>query len=531
MIFKSPFPALDVPEVSLGEFVLGAAHRRGDRPALIDGVTGRRIGYAELINLVDRVAFNLAERGFQKGDVFSIYSPNLPEYPIAFHAVARLGGINTTSNPVYTSEELSYQLKESRARFLLTVPALLDRARAAAADTRVEEIFVVGEAQGATPFAALLETGGRPPDVLINPREDVVALPFSSGTTGLPKGVMLTHYNLVANMCQLDGCGHSTADDTLIATLPLFHIYGMVVIMNLGLAKGASIVTLSRFDLEEMLRIMQDYRVTFAHLVPPLVLAMARHPAVAKYDLSSLRGIFSGAAPLSEDLTRECCERLKCTLRQGYGMTETSPATHATPETGAGVKYGSVGVCVPNTECRIVDIETGDEKGINETGEIHVRGPQVMKGYLNRADETARTIDSEGWLRTGDIGYADEDGCFFIVDRLKELIKYKGLQIAPAELEALLLTHPGVADAAVIPSKDVEAGEVPKAFIVPKTAGLSASEIMEFVGQRVAPFKKIRRVEFIEAIPKTASGKILRRALLDRDRNKTQVEIPGEMRR
>jgi acyl-CoA synthetase (AMP-forming)/AMP-acid ligase II len=256
-----------------------------------------------------------------------------------------------------------------------------------------------------------------------------------------------------------------------------------------------------------------------AHVVPPIMLALARHPAVGRYDLSSLHTIFSAAAPLGAELERAVAARLGCHVKQGYGMTEASPGTHMAPHDPARGKPGSVGMPVPNTDCKLVDVETGAELGANEDGEICVRGPQVMKGYLNRPDSTAETIDSEGWLHTGDIGYADSDGHFFIVDRKKELIKYKGFQVAPAELEALLVTHAAVADAAVIPSPDEEAGEVPKAFVVLKSDhAATADGLIAFVASHVSPYKKIRLVEFVDQIPKSPSGKILRRVLVARER-------------
>jgi acyl-CoA synthetase (AMP-forming)/AMP-acid ligase II len=330
---------------------------------------------------------------------------------------------------------------------------------------------------------------------------------------------MLTHRNLVSNMCQLEVFETVSQEDTLLCVLPMFHIYGMVVIMNLGLRAGATIITMPRFELEQFLQLAQRYGVTLAHLVPPVVLALTKSPVVEQYDLSKLKTVFSGAAPLGEDLTRACQERLSCRVIQGYGMTETSPCTHLTPLNMVEQKPGSVGVCVPNTECKLVCPDTGAAQGFKGRGEIWIRGPQVMKGYLNRPEATAQTVDEEGWLHTGDIAYADEDGHFYIVDRLKELIKYKGFQVAPAELEAVLVTHPCVADAAVIPSPDEEAGEVPKAFVVLR-AEAEAEEIMEFVAARVAPHKKIRHVEFVEQIPKSPSGKILRRILKERERER-----------
>jgi len=524
MIFRSPYPALELPNVPLTPFVLAGARARGDKPALIDAVSGRVITYRQLFDSVQAVAAGLAARGFRKGDVFAIYSPNIPEYAVAFHAVSLGGGIVTTLNPLYTVEEAGHQLKDANAKYLLTVPALLDKATEAAAHAHIEEIFVFGDAEGATPFAALYaEDGQEVPQIEINPREDVVVLPYSSGTTGLPKGVMLTHENLIANTLQVHACDLVSERDTLVCVLPLFHIYGMVVIMNVGLFEGAKIVVMPRFDLESFLKILQDYGVTLAHVVPPIMLALAQHPSVDNYDLSKLKTLFSGAAPLSEKIARACSERLDCVIRQGYGMTETSPAIHLTPPAASDpANYGSIGQCIPNTECKIVNVETDEPVGYGEEGEICMRGPQMMKGYLNRPEATAATIDANGWLHTGDIGYCNEEGHFFIVDRLKELIKYKGMQVAPAELEALLLTHPQVADAAVIPVPDEEAGELPKAFVVRKEGAdaLTPEELMAFVAKQVAPYKKLRQLEFIEQIPKSASGKILRRLLVERERVK-----------
>jgi acyl-CoA synthetase (AMP-forming)/AMP-acid ligase II len=519
MIFRSPYKEVTIPEVSLVEFILHRAEELGEKPALIDGLTNRVMTYGELSSMVKRAAAGLAERGFQKGDVLALFSPNLPEYAVAFYAAVKLGGIITTINPICTAAEVSKQLKDARAKFLLTVPQLIERVAAVALESNIREVFVFGEVEGATPFASLLESRGLVPAVTINPREDIAALPYSSGTTGTAKGVMLTHYNLVANLCQMDVAESVHEQDVLIGILPFFHIYGMNVVLNFGIHKGTTIVTLPRFELEQFLETLQRYNVTRAHLVPPIILALAKHAVVDRYDLSKLELIMSGAAPLGADLSAACCKRLGCVIKQGYGLTETSPVSHMCSEKPEEIKPGSVGPVVSNTECKIVDLETGEALGPNREGEIYTRGPQVMKGYFNRPEATEDSIDSHGWFRTGDIAYADEDGHFFIVDRAKELIKYKGLQVAPAELEAILLTHPAIMDAAVIPSPDEEAGEVPKAFIVLK-AEASAREIQEFVAARVAPYKKIRKVEFIEQIPKSPSGKILRRILVQRERER-----------
>ena len=296
--------------------------------------------------------------------------------------------------------------------------------------------------------------------------------------------------------------------------LPFFHIYGMQVLMNTGLRAGTTIITMPRFDLEEFLRLHQEYGVTRSFVAPPIVVALAKHPIVDNYDLSKLEQVFSGAAPLSAELSLEAGARLGCDIVQGFGMTELSPVSHLTPP--GMFKPGSCGVTAPNTQSRIIDPETGADLGVDASGELLVRGPQVMIGYLNNPEATESTIDADGWLRTGDIGYIDSDGHLFIVDRLKELIKYNGFQVPPAELEALLLTHPAVADAAVVGRPDEAAGEIPVAYVVLRQEGMaSGQEIQDFVAGQVAHYKQIREVIFIDAIPKSASGKILRRLLRD----------------
>jgi acyl-CoA synthetase (AMP-forming)/AMP-acid ligase II len=516
-MLRSQFPDVEIPDVSVTDFVLARAGGLGEKPALIDGLSGRTVTYTQLAELVRAGAAGLAERGFGKGDVFAHYAPNLPEYAVTFHAVASVGGVNTTANPLLTADELAGQLRHCGARLLVTVPDQLEKATAAAERAGVEEVFVYGEADDATPFASLLQAVGEPPEVALDPAEDVVALPYSSGTTGLPKGVMLTHRNLVANICQTIAHQRLREDERVIAVLPFFHIYGLVVLMNIPLYCGATIVTMARFDLREFLRVIQDYRITRAWVVPPIVLALAKQPLVDEFDLSSLEFMLSGAAPLSAELQLACSKRLGCHMQQGYGLTETSPTTHSVPDDLAGQMLGSIGPAVPNTECRVVDVLTGEDAPAGEPGELCIRGPQVMKGYLNDPEATARTIDPDGWLHTGDVARVEDHGSVRIVDRVKELIKYKGYQVAPAELEGLLLTHPAIADAAVIGLPDEDAGEIPKAFVVP-SGPLTPEEVTAFVAQHVAPYKKVRAVELVDEIPKTPSGKVLRRVLIERER-------------
>jgi thioester reductase-like protein len=432
--------------------------------------------------------------------------------------VATLGGIITTVNPSYTAEELAYQLNDAGAKYLITIPDLVAQALEAVGQSKVEEVFVFGDASGATSFSVLLEGEGEIPKVQINPQEDLVALLYSSGTTGMPKGVMHTHHTFLSNFHQFQNCEPVSEADAVIGVLPFFHCYGMVM-LNYSLACGATIVTMPRFDLETFLSLIEKYKITRTHVVPPILLALAKQPLVDKYNLSSLRVLTSAAAPLSHQLIEECEQRLpNCVVKQAYGTTETCLNTH-TPDERDKIKPGSVGQCLSHVECQIVDVDTQQPLGFNQAGELWVRGPHIMKGYLNNPDATVNTIDRDGWFHTGDIVYVDEDGYFYIVDRIKELIKCNGYSIAPAELEAVLLSHPAVADACVVKSPHPSSGEVPKAFVVLKHSA-TPEQIMEFVAGQVATHKMIRRLEFVDKIPKSPSGKILRRILVQQELTK-----------
>jgi acyl-CoA synthetase (AMP-forming)/AMP-acid ligase II len=516
-VFRSPLPDVEVPDTALTPYVFRHSERLADRVAVVDGPTGRSYTYAELYGAARKVAGGLRGAGMEVGDVLAILSPNIPEYAMVFHGVALAGGVTTTINPTYTAGEISRQLADSGARFLVTIELFVESALEAARAAGVRDIFVLGEAgDGSRSFFELLAADPIE-QVDIDPGEAVVVLPFSSGTTGLPKGVQLTHRNLVANLAQTDGLATTSEDDVILAVLPFFHIYGMQVLMNGVLFHGARTVTMPRFDLAEFLGLIQAHGVTRVAAVPPIVLALAKHPMVDEYDLSTLIQVGSGAAPLSADVERLAAERTGAEIIQGYGLTETSPVTHTALPGRA--RSGSIGVLVPNTEARVVDPAGGHDLGEGESGELWLRGPQVMKGYLNQPDATRTSIDGDGWFHTGDIGHVDEDDHWYITDRLKELIKYKGFQVAPAELEAILLSHPGIADAAVIPVPDEEAGEIPKAFVVTQTgAHVTAEDVMSHVAGQVAPHKRVRAVEFIDEIPKSLSGKILRRVLRERER-------------
>ena len=525
MIYESPRPPVTIPEVPFTELVLSRVHRHPDRPAFVDGADGTRVTYGELRDAIHVAATRLADRGFGRGDVLGLVSPNVPEFAVAFHAALCVGGTVTTLNPMWTAREMARQLGDAGARLLVAGPGSLEKARTAGREAGVEDVLgLPGPEPGEDAPAAPADGPA------IDPARDLACLPYSSGTTGFPKGVELTHRNLVANVEQYRASDPLGEGEVLLGVLPFFHIYGMIVVMSVGLREGATVVTMPRYDLEQALRLIEEHRITRANLVPPIIRQLARDPAVDRHDLSSLRVVGSGAAPLGAEVQEQCADRLGVQVRQGYGLTETSPVTHTNPP--GDNRAGSVGPPLPNTRMKIVDLDSGEPLGPGEPGEVWIRGPQVMRGYLDRPEATARTLTDDGWLRTGDVGRADEDGYLYVVDRVKELIKYKGYQVPPAEIEAVLQSHPEIADAAVIPSPHAETGEVPKAVVVADGDGtLAERDVLQYVAERVAPYKKVRRVSFREEIPTSASGKILRRELVEEDRRPgsgVAAAAPGE---
>ncbi|WP_439137190.1 AMP-binding protein [Roseicyclus sp.] len=502
--------AVVIDAVSITQKLMEGRVGRRDETAIIDGPSGQVMTAGQMIERIERLAGGLTERGVLPGGTVAILAPNMPDYPVVFHGVAWGGGTVTTINPSYTAPEIHYQLNDAAAVMLVTIPAFAEIARKAAEGTAVRDIVVIGAQSG----LSLEDMMGQPmrEQAPIDPETHVVVLPYSSGTTGRPKGVMLTHRNLVANVTQSGAVSGVTPQDVAIAFLPFFHIYGMTVLMNLFLQQGAQLVTMPRFDLEMFLRLIETHRATRLYIVPPVALALAKHPLVDQHDVSSVVEIFSGAAPLGAETEKAIAARFGARAVQGYGMTELSPISHMT--VAGHIRHGSSGQAVPLTDCRIVDPSDLRDLPPDTEGELWIRGPQVMKGYLNNPDATAETLTQDGWLRTGDLAIIDADGFMFIRDRLKELIKVKGFQVAPAEVEAALCSHPAIADAAVIGRPDEEAGEVPVAFVVAAAgATLDAAVLRAHVAACLASYKHPAEYRFVESVPKSASGKILRREL------------------
>jgi acyl-CoA synthetase (AMP-forming)/AMP-acid ligase II len=500
-----------------------SAARLPNKVAIIDGE--RHETYRQLDEHSDRFAAALASLGVSKGDRVGILAPNCIEFEVAFYGVSKAGAVVTTINSGYREREIAYQLENSGAEVLVVDRSLVDMANLARDGARNVKRLIVIEETSADPdsFWGLVERApATPPSVVIDPMEDLAALPYSSGTTGLNKGVMLTHFNVHSNARQFtDRLGEAAApveSDVILVHLPLFHIYGLNVLMNPLLSIGATQVLMGRFDIDALLDLVSRHRVSALYSVPPVGLALSQHSKLRNYDLSALKFALFGAAPTSEEMQLRLEGTLGKPVLQGYGLTEVSPLSnidYVEPELR---RPGSVGPAVADSEQIVVDIETGKEVPYGELGELLIRGSLVMKGYYDNPAATRETISDDGWLHTGDLVSMDETGHVRVKDRKKELIKYKGFQVPPAELEGLLLEHPAVADVAVIGKADVEAGEIPKAFIVPRPGTeVSADDLMGFVAGRVATFKRIREIEFTDAIPKNPSGKILRRVLAEQE--------------
>ncbi|KAF5955943.1 hypothetical protein HYC85_008799 [Camellia sinensis] len=516
---RKPIPLPPNDSLDVTTFISSQAHP--GKIAFIDASTARHLTFAEVWMAVDSVASSLFSMGIRKGHVILLLSPNSIFFPIVCLSVMSLGAIITTTNPLNTTREIAKQIADSNPVLAFTTPQLIPKL----ADSNLQIVLIGGDQN--PPNSKIVTTledmmKKQPSESRVKERvtqDDTATLLYSSGTTGASKGVVSSHRNLIG-MVQtiLSRFNLEAGYQTFICTVPMFHIYGLAAFATGLLASGSTVVVLSRFEMDEMLSAIGKYRATYLPLVPPILIAMVNgaDQIRRKYDLGTLQSVLSGGAPLSREVIEGFAERYPTVgILQGYGLTESTGIGASTDSLEESRRYGTAGLLSPSMEAKIVDPDTGEALQVNRTGELWLRGPTVMKGYFSNVEATASTLDSEGWLRTGDLCYIDDDGFIFVVDRLKELIKYKGYQVPPAELEALLLTHPDIADAAVIPFPDREVGQFPMAYVVRKGGSdLSENDVMDFVAKQVAPYKRIRRVAFVDSIPKNPSGKILRKDLI-----------------
>ncbi|GER26131.1 4-coumarate--CoA ligase family protein [Striga asiatica] len=523
---RPPIPLPSTDFIDVATFISSRPHR--GRTAFIDAATGRRLTYPDLWRAVDAVSDALAsDFGVRKGHVVLLLTPNSIYFPVVCLAVMSLGAVVTTTNPLNTAAEIAKQIGDSKPVLAFAIPELLPKIAGLSLP-----VVILGpnshapshQNPGKLKIAASIEElmSREPSQTRVKERvhvNDAAAILYSSGTTGASKGVVSTHRNLIATVQTIvNRFKLEEGRQTFICTVPMFHIYGLVAFATGLIAAGSTVVILSKFEMDEMLLAIQRFSASYLPLVPPILVAMVNNADSIrkKYDLSSLQSVLSGGAPLSKEVIEGFSARYpNVTILQGYGLTESTGIGASTDSLEESRRYGTAGTLSPSMEARIVDPDSGELLPVNRTGELWLRGPSIMKGYLSNEEATASTLDSNGWLKTGDLCYIDDGGFIFVVDRLKELIKYKGYQVAPAELEAVLLTHPEIADAAVIPFPDAEVGQFPMAYVVRKKGStLPESHVMDFIAKQVAPYKRVRRVAFVGSIPKNPSGKILRKDLI-----------------
>ncbi|PMD52282.1 acetyl-CoA synthetase-like protein [Hyaloscypha bicolor E] len=535
---ESTYPKLAIPDVDLWTFLFERKDRAYPdyKVIYVDADTNRSYTYAQVRSTALDFGTGLKSVWeWKKGDVLAIYSPNCIDTPAIIWGTQWAGGILSPANPGYTADELAFQLKDSGAKGLVTQKPFLKSAIEACKKVGIDEdrIILMGDERDETMkfkhFSHVRNLAGtsRYRKTKINPSRDLAFLVYSSGTTGHPKGVMLSHTNIVSNVSMLvtgEGKnlswkgGINNEGDKLLAFLPFFHIYGLTCLIHQAMHAGLTLICMSKFDLAKFCEHIQTHSITFAYVVPPVILQLGKNPIVSKYDLSSIRMMNSGAAPLTKELVETVYNRLKIPIKQGYGLSETSPTTHTQPWETWRTYIGSVGRLLPNQTAKYMSPEE-KEVPAGETGELWLKGPNIFLGYLNNPEGTKNALTEDGYFKTGDVGHQDKEGNFYITDRVKELIKYKGFQVPPAELEGILISHPDINDVAVIGIEDHEqATEVPRAYVVPKKGVKGGKEtekrIVEWLGQKVASHKRLRGgVRFVDAVPKSVSGKILRRVL------------------
>jgi long-chain acyl-CoA synthetase len=523
-------PSLNYPVHPYDEVLTLTAERYPEQVAVVSHEVN--LTYRELEALVNALAHALRGIGIGKGQKVCLFMNNRAEYVISWFAVTRVGATVSPINPSYKDREVSYQIDNSESVAVIVQQNLLPLVEARREEMpHLRYVIAVGSelhdpSSHVYSFSQLVQNHPPgPPARSEMSWEEVIALPYSSGTTGLPKGVMLSHKNLVCNAYQSVATARITSQDRMLVFLPLYHIYG-IMLMGCAALSGARLVLMERFEPERALHLIQQQGITLLYAVPQVLTALSEWPQLQAYDLSTVRFTQCGAAPVPPALAHRFEERTHIPVLTSYGLTEASPGTHSNPVYDPQlIKVETVGPPIHDTKQRIVDIETGEKDlGVGEEGELIVQGPQVMQGYWKAPEATAEAL-RDGWLYTGDIGWRDEAGYVTITDRKKELIKVKGFSVAPAQIEALFLEHPGVGDVAVIAKPDAEAGEVPKAFVVLRAGyeQLSATELMAWANGKLATFKNVREIEFIETIPRNPSGKILRRVLKQQEQQRMSL--------